>query len=99
MVTFDPFPASVARTSDRGRGPNAALPIRGLRLCPRRSLRGPWPSLRAQKYTLAQLDQAHADYLVYLEQCFESKKHACGAGHKRLEFIGKSVKPRPRARL
>ena len=57
----------------------------------------------ASQYTLDQVAQAHADYMEYLTQCFESKKHECGAGHKRLEFIGKSKPPQaegsPRSRL
>ena len=46
------------------------------------------------QYTVEQTAQAHADYLVYLEKCFESKKAECGAAHKKIEFIGKSVPPR-----
>ena len=44
-------------------------------------------------YTVDQVAQAHRDYLDYLQRCFESKKAECGAGHKRLEFIGKSQPP------
>ncbi|KAL1511119.1 hypothetical protein AB1Y20_005939 [Prymnesium parvum] len=47
----------------------------------------------ASKYTLDQLPQAHADYMRYLKQCFDSRKGECGYLHKRLEFIGKTKPP------
>ena len=47
----------------------------------------------ASQYTLDQVAEAHADYLVYLEKCFESKKAECGAAHKRIEFVGKTKPP------
>ena len=47
----------------------------------------------ASRYTVDQLPQAHADYMAYLKQCFDSKKAECGHAHKRLEFIGKSKPP------
>jgi hypothetical protein len=55
----------------------------------------------ASSYTLEQVGQAHKDYLVYLEQCFESRKVEAGFPHKRIEFIGRSKNPEatPRARL
>lgn len=54
----------------------------------------------ASMYTLDQLQQAHADYLVYLKRCFDEYKVEAGAGHKELQFIGGSKKPAwPRARL
>lgn len=43
----------------------------------------------ASTYTLEQLPQAHADYLKYLEVCFESRKAEAGAAHKRIEFVGR----------
>ena len=49
----------------------------------------------ASSYTIDQLALAHAHYLSYLERCFESRKAECGAGHKRIEFIGKSMPPSP----
>jgi hypothetical protein len=48
----------------------------------------------ASSYTLDQVEQAHKDYLVYLERCFESRKAQCGAAHKTIEFIGRKG-PRP----
>jgi len=51
----------------------------------------PFPT---SQYTVEQTAQAHADYLVYLEKCFESQKAACGYAHNKIEFIGKSVPPR-----
>jgi len=48
----------------------------------------------ASSYTLDQVEQAHEDYLVYLERCFESRKAQCGASHKTIEFIGRKG-PRP----
>ena len=56
----------------------------------------PFPT---SQYTVEQTAIAHRDYLTYLQQCFESKKVECGAGHKRLEFIGKDQPPKMRARL
>jgi hypothetical protein len=59
----------------------------------------PFPTSR---YTVEQTALAHADYLTYLRECFDSRKAECGAGHKRLEFIGKAQKPvseQPRAKL
>jgi hypothetical protein len=62
----------------------------------------------ASKYTLDQVEQAHADYLTYLRQCFESRKVEAGAASKRIEFIGSRTPPEavpveghaaPRARL
>ena len=56
----------------------------------------------ASRYTLEQVDEAHAAYLVYLRECFDSRKAEAGAAHKRLEFIGSATPPsapRPRARL
>ena len=50
----------------------------------------PFPT---SSYTVEQTAQAHADYMVYLKRCFDSRKAECGAGHKELEFIGKSVPP------
>ena len=40
----------------------------------------------ASQYSIEQ-PQAHADYMLYLERCFESKKAEAGAAHKTLEFI------------
>lgn len=48
----------------------------------------------ASSYTLDQVEQAHKDYLIYLERCFESRKAECGAAHKTIEFIGRRG-PRP----
>jgi hypothetical protein len=54
----------------------------------------------ASKYAPEQLVQAHADYLLYLEKCFESRKAEAGAGCKRIEFIGKTIPPKTaRSRL
>ena len=56
----------------------------------------PFPT---SQYTVDQLEQAHADYCDYLKRCFDEHKASCGAGHKRLEFIGKSVPPQLVAKL
>ena len=53
----------------------------------------------ASSYKIEQAEQAHADYMVYLEQCFESRKHECGAGHKRLEFVSKLEPPAATAQI
>ena len=47
----------------------------------------------ASKYTLDELPEAHAAYLAYLKQCFDSRKAECGAAHKELRFIGKHTTP------
>ena len=47
----------------------------------------------ASQYSIEQAPQAHADYMLYLERCFESKKAEAGAAHKTLEFISKGVPP------
>ena len=54
----------------------------------------PFPT---SQYTLDQTAQAHADYMAYLKACFDSKKAEYGAGHKRLEFIGRTKPPAPEA--
>ena len=56
----------------------------------------PFPT---SQYTVDQLEQAHADYCDYLKRCFDEHKASCGAGNKRLEFIGKSVPPQLVAKL
>jgi len=53
----------------------------------------------ASKYTLDQVQQAHADYLTYLERCFESRKAEAGAANKTIKFIGRDGPKLPRARL
>jgi hypothetical protein len=50
----------------------------------------------ASTYTLEQLPQAHADYLKYLERCFDSRKAEFGAAHKRIEFVGRHGPMGPR---
>ena len=43
----------------------------------------------ASRYGLDQVAQAHADYLVYLKACFDSRKAEMGCGHKELVFVGR----------
>ena len=56
----------------------------------------PFPT---SQYTVDQTAKAHADYMDYLKRCFDSRKAECGAGHKRLEFIGKNQRPASRSKL
>lgn len=51
------------------------------------------------KYTLADVDQALADYQQYLKQCFDSDKGKYGMADKELVFIGPRKKQPVRSRL
>jgi len=57
------------------------------------------------KYTLADVDQAHQDYMDYLKKCFDKDKDKYGMGDKELMFVGprsskeKVSQPQIRSRL